>query len=90
MSKFSFDRITNGFRYHYKGYHVDVTDDARFFTVYRDGDVVVGTLTRPSVVGGTRHWSSHLKDGTVAVAKAVGPRVAFIFLVNKDRRDQGC
>jgi hypothetical protein len=78
-----YSEIENGTRYEYNGYSVNVTNDERFFTIYRDG-APCGTITRPTVIGNRGKWSSHLLDGTVCTERGVGPRYAFARFIDAD------
>lgn len=69
--------IPNGFRFTGSGFTVDVTSDQRWFTVYDTSGEPCGTIERPAVIGGSRHWSSYLPNGEPCTKTAVGPRSAF-------------
>lgn len=77
MHKIAATEIPNGWLYRSACFYVEVTNDARFFTIRDNFNEPVGTITRPSVMGGNRLWESHLPNGDACTTSAVGPRSAF-------------
>jgi hypothetical protein len=71
------NKIDNGLDYASSRLHVEITNDARFFTVY---DVIAdkpfATITRPMVLDRNGRWECATTDGKV-FARAYGQRHAF-------------
>lgn len=71
----------NGFVLAYNTLTVEITNDNRFFTIY-DGDKPVGTIIRPSVIGGERRWNVYRADGSF-ITGGVGPRYCFARFISR-------
>lgn len=79
--------VENGTLYRTEAYHVIVTNDGRWFTVYDTLGQPRATITRPAVHGGNRKWEAHATDGTAIYLTGAGPRGCLARVIDFIRRE---